>query len=322
MSVARPSDGLLPASATITLIELLAARSSPVETERLIRDLATITPISWSRARNTVAKLVAYGVIRPTGTNAVTISAKVAQDWRAEIARRVASELSISLTHANAWSCLRLGHTTGTMTIDAMLLPSLPDGLGMWITDFGVAKRHSIAARQWTVADNHRSAFLSEASNANQAVPRRSKSAERLTAELARQAEDGAAAEEWVITFERQRLRGHPLQEQVRRISMDDVAAGYDILSFTSTTSLRHDLFIEVKSYATRKVFHWSRNEIATAREFGEAYALYLVDRTRCTDDGYIPHIIMGPSPEMFVLPDSGWRVEATSFEHIAVSNH
>jgi hypothetical protein len=322
MSVARPSDGLLPASTTIALIELLAARSSPTEAERLIRDLAAIAPISWSRARNTIAKLFAYGVIRSAGTGVVAIGAKVKLDWRAVIARQVASELTIALTRANAWSCLRLGHGNGTMTIDAMLLPSLPDGLGMWITDFGVAERPSIGARLWTVAADHRSAFLVGASNANHAVPRRSKSAERLAAELARQAEDGAAAEEWVRAFERQRLRGHPLQEQVRRISVDDVAAGYDILSFSTTASLRHDLFIEVKSYAGRKAFHWSRNEIATAQEFGEAYALYLVDRTRCVDDGYLPHIIMGPSPEMFALPDSGWRVEATSFEHIAVSDH
>lgn len=321
MSDARPSDGLLPASATIALIELLTARSSPTATERLIRDLAALTPISWSRARNTIAKLVAYGVIRPAGANAVTIGTKAAPDWRIEIAQHVASELTISLTRSNAWSCLRLGHATGTMTIDAMLLPSLPDGLGMWITDFGVANRHSAATRLWAVAPDHRSVFLSGARDANQAVPRRSKSAERLAAELARQAEDGAAAEEWVVAFERQRLLGHPLKEQVRRVSMDDVAAGYDILSFTSTTSLRHDLFIEVKSHADRKAFHWSRNEIATAREFGDAYALYLIDRTRCAEDGYIPHIIMGPSPEMFASLDSGWRVEATSFEHIAVSD-
>lgn len=322
MSVARPSDGLLPASTTIALIELLGARPSPTEAERLIGDLAAIIPISWSRARNTIAKLLAYGVIQPAGASSVTIGAKGTSDWRAVIARQVASELTIALTRANAWSCLRLGHDSGTMTIDAMLLPSLPDGLGMWVTDFGVAERPSIAARLWTVAADHRSAFLVEASDANQTVPRRSKSAERLAAELARQAEDGAAAEEWVVAFERQRLRGHPLQEQVRRVSVDDVAAGYDILSFTSTASLRHDLFIEVKSHSGRKAFHWSRNEIATAREFGEAYALYLVDRTRCTDDGYAPQIILGPSPEMFALPDSGWRVEATSFEHIAVSDH
>lgn len=319
MNVVRPSDGLLPASATIALIELLAARSTPTEMEHLIRDLSVITPISWSRARNTVAKLATYGVVRPIGITTVMLGAPKATDWWVTIAGRVASELAESLTKASAWSCLRREPATGAMTIDTMMLPPMLDGIGMWVTDFGVAERASVAARYWTIAFEHRPVFLSGASDANQRPPRRAKSAERLAIELARQAEDGAAAEEWVVEFERHRLREHPLREQVRRISIDDVAAGYDVLSFASPTSLQHDLFIEVKSHGSTKLFHWSRNEIATAREFGEAYALYLVDRCRCTEAGYIPHIIKAPSPEMFALPESGWQVEATSYEHIAL---
>src|SRR3546814_14278892 len=95
--------------------------------------------------------------------------------------------------------------------------------------------------------------------------------------------------------------------------------SGYDIVSFASVHSIRHNRFIEVKSHGERKVFHWSRNEIATAVEFGEDYALYLVDRDRCEQAGYSPHMITGPTPEMFALPDSGWRVEATSFEHVEI---
>jgi len=320
MNVVRPSDGLLPASGTISLIELLAARSKPIETEHLLRDLSVITPISWSRARNTVTKLATYGVIQSVGTTKVVVGVPKTAAWRVVIARKVALELANSLTKANAWSCLRRELTTGAITIDSMMLPPMLDGLGMWVTDFGIADRTSIAARYWTVALEHSGIFLSGASDANKSLPRRAKSAERLATELAQQAADGAAAEEWVVDFERHRLRGHPFREQVRRVSTDDVAAGYDVLSFTSPTSLQHDLFIEVKSHGSIKLFHWSRNEIATAREFGEAYALYLVDRSRCTETGYIPHIIKGPSPEMFILPESGWQVEATSYEHIALS--
>ncbi len=115
-------------------------------------------------------------------------------------------------------------------------------------------------------------------------------------------------------------MRGHPLLDQIRRISLNDVGAGYDIASFAGSTSLEHDLFIEVKSHGAQKVFHWTRNEIATAREFGESYALYLVDRTRSDVPGYVPHIITGPTPEMFHGPESGWSVEATSFEHTAIA--
>lgn len=320
MSAARLSDGLLPAIDTITLIELLAARAAPTEKEHLIRDLAAVTSISWSRARNTVAKLGAYGVIQTASSTAVLISAKPAKGWWGMIAQLAALELIGFLTKANAWPCLRL-EPTGTMILDAMMLPPMLDGLGMWITDFGIVERSSLAARHWAITSEHKPAFIAGARDANQKPPRRAKSAERLAADLARQAENGEAAEEWVVAFERQRLSGHPLLEQVRRISIDDVGAGYDILSFASSTSLQHDLFIEVKSHGTTKHFHWSRNEIATAREFGETYALYLVDRTLYADASYIPHIITGPSPEMFTLPESGWRVEATSYEHIALSD-
>jgi hypothetical protein len=112
---------------------------------------------------------------------------------------------------------------------------------------------------------------------------------------------------------------GHPLRDQIRLVSKEDVAAGYDIASFATISSLQHDRFVEVKSHGETKLFHWSRNEIATAREFGEDYALYLVDRTKMMELAYEPHVIVGPTPEMFDRPGSGWRVEATSFEHVAL---
>ena len=319
MNAARPSDGLLAANATITLIELLAERRLPAEVDQLLRDLAAIAPISWSRGKNTIAKLSDYGLIRRVGATEVTTGEGIAKDWRASIAKKVATELTLSLTKSNSWPCLKYDSVTGVVQIDALMLPPLLDGLGMWITEFGVAERNSIAERHWTVASEHTHAFLAGAAYANQELPRRAKSAEKLAAELERQALHGAATEEWVIEFERRRLRLHPMREQIRRISMDDVAAGFDILSFTSSASLQHDLFIEVKSHGATKLFHWSRNEIATAREFGESYALYLVDRNRCTDPEYVPQVITGPSPEMFSSSESGWKVEATSYEHIAL---
>lgn len=319
MSVVRPTDGLLPASSTVALIELLAARPEGASVERIIRDLAASIPISWSRARNTIAKLIAYNVICHTDKMAVAIGCEAPDDWYEWVAHCVARDFTSQLTQTGAWSCLKFEPDAGAIIIDAMTVPAMPDGLGMWVTDFRVANRDAIQARYWTVTQVYSAMFLERAREANAQQAPRAKTAERLAIELARQAEQGEAAELWVVEFERQRLRDHPLRDQIRRVATDDVSAGYDILSFASLASLQHDLFIEVKSYGTTKLFHWSRNEIATAREFGEAYALYLVERARCTETGYIPHIITGPSPEMFALPDSGWRVEPTSFEHLAV---
>jgi hypothetical protein len=249
----------------------------------------------------------------------VTVAREAPDDWREWIARRVAFDLASVLTRAGAWSCMKFDPDAGVMMIDAMTLPSMPDGLGMWVTDFGVANRTTVQTRFWTVAQEHSAIFLARVREANAHQAPRAKTAEHLAAELARQAEEGEAAELWVVEFERRRLRNHPLRDQIRRISIEDVSAGYDIVSFASLSSLQHDFFIEVKSHGTTKLFHWSRNEIATAREFREAYALYLVDRTRCSEPGYAPHVITAPSPEMFSPPDSGWQVEPTSFEHLAV---
>lgn len=318
MNVARPSDGLLPAGSTIALVELLAKRPHGTAVEHLLRDLAASMPISWSRARNTVAKLISYGLIQTSdGTVALTADPK---DWRAWLAHCVVSDLTARLTQANAWSCVGRDPRTGELSIDAMILPPIHDGLSMWVTDFAIAERTSVQSRFWRVAGEYAGAFLEGARDANKRAPRRAKSAERLMADLAHQAEVGAAAEAWVVEFERERLRDHPLRDQIRQVSSEDVSAGYDIISFASVLSIRHDRFIEVKSHRERKVFHWSRNEIATAKEFGEEYALYLVDRGRWEQTSYAPQVITGPTPEMFAAVGSGWRVEATSFEHTATS--
>lgn len=318
MNVARPSDGLLPAKQTLRLVELLSRRLGGAAEDQIIRDLAASTPISWARARNTIHKLSGYGVISKLVNHPIRLAIQHIENVDILIADRVANELIDRLGQEKAWSCVRLDPVNESITIDALTLPAMTDGLGMWLTEFGIAARERAEARYWQVTERHRRAFLSGARNANTSRPRVAKSAQRLAADLARQAEDGKAAEEWVLQYERERLRDHPLCDQIRRVSEDDVGAGYDVLSFSSRSSLQHDLFIEVKSHGIMKLFHWSRNEIATAEEFGEEYALYLVDRTRMSDADYRPHIISAPTPEMFAQPGSGWKVEATSFEHIA----
>lgn len=319
MNAARPSDGLLPAGLTIAMVELLASRPDGTSIEHLLKDLAATYSISWSRARNTVAKLISYGLFETDAKSLVRLALGECKDVPGWIAKRVVSEYTELLTKADAWSCIGRDPTTGHLTVDAMTLPATQDGLAMWLTDFAIVRRATVQTRFWTVYEIHNEAFLTGARVANKRTPRRAKSAERLAADLARQAEAGAAAEIWVVQYELERLSDHPLRDQIRRVSEDDVSAGYDIVSFASVHSIQHDRFIEVKSHGERKLFHWSRNEIATALEFGEDYALYLVDRHRCEQPGYSPHIITGPTPEMFALSDSGWSVEATSFEHVAI---
>lgn len=96
------------------------------------------------------------------------------------------------------------------------------------------------------------------------------------------------------------------------------MAAGYDIASFSSLSTLHHDLFIEVKSFAGAKRFFWTRNEIEIAEEFGEQYALYLVDIGNMREPSYKPQIILGPHSALFLSTASGWSVSPTTYECIA----
>jgi len=80
-------------------------------------------------------------------------------------------------------------------------------------------------------------------------------------------------AEEHVLTIEKERLcaSGAPdLAQGVMRISEEDVAAGFDILSFELSGQR---CFIEVKSSGGPRVsFHWSCNEHQCALDRSDAY--------------------------------------------------
>jgi hypothetical protein len=58
--------------------------------------------------------------------------------------------------------------------------------------------------------------------------------------------------------------------------------------------------FIEVKSYTDQVSFYWSRNEVDTAKELGEEYFLYLVDRSKYLLKDYKPMILKDPYDRIF----------------------
>ena len=318
MSAVRRSDGLLPAQQTLALLSLIARGNEPTPEDQVLRDLAATVQISWSRARNTIQMLIAFSVIARDGNRILVLDQNCQQNTRELIAKRSASELVRRIEEHRAWTCLRSHLPDGSMLVDSMALPAMTDGLGLWIIDFGVASRSTVESRHWSIAPIYASAFKAAVREANSRRPRRAKSAAQLEKELEEQAAAGLLAEEWVLAYERRRLSDHPSRDLIRRVSETDVAAGYDIVSFAGIASIHHDLFIEVKSYGMIKRFFWTRNEIATAAEFGEEYALYLVDRGRIHETDYSPHIITGPTPEMFGVEGSGWSVTPTSFEHVA----
>ena len=137
-------------------------------------------------------------------------------------------------------------------------------------------------------------------------------SQEELLLQLQKQQEDGDKGELFVIDYETRRLSTSA--QMPRRVSLIDVSAGYDILSFEDSTSLYYDRYIEVKSYRGTPHFYWSLNEKNTAEALGNKYYIYLVDLNQLEQDvngTYVPLIIQNPAEE---LKNEKWYVEANSF--------
>jgi hypothetical protein len=112
--------------------------------------------------------------------------------------------------------------------------------------------------------------------------------------------EAGLRAEEYVLSFEKKRLEGHPLVSHIKLISRIKVDAGYDIISFDSLMSKVPDRFIEVKSFFKLPEFYWSKNEITVSETKREKYFLYLIDRSKMDNPNYQPAAVQDPFINIF----------------------
>ena len=105
---------------------------------------------------------------------------------------------------------------------------------------------------------------------------------EQLEKNLEHQKKIGNIAEEFVLNFEKNRLKNLGFEEEsnkIRQISIDFSNAGYDIESFNGKTKDGvPDRFIEVKGTTKKEFsFYWSNNEINTAKELSTNYWIYYV---------------------------------------------
>lgn len=96
------------------------------------------------------------------------------------------------------------------------------------------------------------------------------------------QKEVGEIAEEKVLEYEKEELLKSNCMEEaslVKRISIWNVAAGFDIKSFSGPSRTKHhDKFIEVKGSKAKELrFYWSINEVEKARKLKDKYWLYFV---------------------------------------------
>ncbi len=105
----------------------------------------------------------------------------------------------------------------------------------------------------------------------------------------------GETGELFVVNYECKRLSVRKDLNKIKRISIMDVSAGYDIISFNDTSSESLDRFIEVKTFKGKPHFHWSSNEIQAAKIKSKNYHLYLIDANKMADSSYTPLIICDP---------------------------
>lgn len=126
----------------------------------------------------------------------------------------------------------------------------------------------------------------------------------------------GDEAEQFVFSYEKRVLSGHPRFLAIKLVSKINVSAGYDIKSFLSIDSVVLDKEIEVKSYSGgQPYFYWSRNEFERAKKSGDRYFLYLVDRTMMDAESYNPIQIQNPYENLMMNPDWSTRIEGYYFE-------
>lgn len=137
---------------------------------------------------------------------------------------------------------------------------------------------------------------------------RKNKTLEQLKKQLEIQSRYGEDAEKFVLEFEGSRLGS---STHVHWIAPFDVGAGYDILSVDNLNN-KNKRCIEVKSYIYTPYFYWSTNEVKVAREEGEGYFLYLVNRDKMNDYNYSPLMIQNPYENIF---DQGeWERECQNW--------
>lgn len=140
---------------------------------------------------------------------------------------------------------------------------------------------------------------------------RRKISIEQLLQQQEEKNKRGLEAEEFVLHYEQSRIP--MLAYKIKRISDIDVSAGYDIASFSDSSSENYDRFVEVKCYLGTPHFYWSENEVDTAKIKGNRYYLCLVDYSKISTPGYSPEYICDPYNEIF--NNEGWLVNTSSYK-------
>ncbi len=98
---------------------------------------------------------------------------------------------------------------------------------------------------------------------------------------LALEKKFGEDAENQALLYESQRLKTVGINDNPIKVSSIDCKAGFDILSYDRNNKIITNRYIEVKSVNESMRFYISKNEIECSKIYGEAYFIYLFNRTK-----------------------------------------
>ncbi len=140
--------------------------------------------------------------------------------------------------------------TQGTFSIYKNSIPLKYSGLVMLLNSFGEL---CSAGNTWVLCGaNLKKLFVKETKKHRMSLA-------ELEKKLLVEKELGQQAEEFVLDYEKKRLEQMGINKEPIQISLIDVSAGFDILSYDKNGE---EKYIEVKSCDNRYRFHFSANEV------------------------------------------------------------
>ncbi len=123
----------------------------------------------------------------------------------------------------------------------------------------------------------------------------------------------GLNAEKLILKYEKNKLKKYNKKLTPKHIALEDVSAGYDILSYQIENNLFKKIYIEVKAVSSSDFkFHLSNLEFATSLKYKSSYYLYLlpVDYSNETNFDYDKIIKINNLNKSIFNDHSEWFVQ------------
>lgn len=317
MSAVKSRD-FLSLRSTQELIQHVRETSQGIRDDALVDVLSTSRPTALPRFSGTVDFLICAGWLYRDAATGRLLATKTQTTVRDQpgIQKALAASLIQILEHEHLGDQFARGLSASEygFRVNMLLVPQALTGAAYLLFEYGVLSRNREIPNFAYVGVEYETFFLRAASRLNRTLVPVARSLQQLRQAVARQEEQGKQAEEWVLAYEKARLHGHVLLEQVCRVSEDFSNAGFDIVSFSSLDVMTVDRYIEVKSYHRRRRFFWSSNEMKVAEILGENYQLYLVDMEKIRDARYMPLIISGPYSYFFGTDQPDWVLRPNDY--------